>query len=59
MDKSPVPLILTHTVPPASSNVRSKAIYVISGLLKHNGHAVEALTPEEWAAILSTLTGMQ
>jgi len=56
LEKSPIPTILSRAAAPSSPSVRAKALYVLSGALKHNARAVESLTSDEWSALLATLT---
>jgi hypothetical protein len=49
MSHNPMPILLSFLDPSTSSSapLRGKAIYTLSGLLKHNRHAVEALGKPE------------
>ncbi|KAF9450527.1 Fes1-domain-containing protein [Macrolepiota fuliginosa MF-IS2] len=47
LSRNPLPILLTFLAPSSALAARSKAIYALSGLLKHNAPAVAALgTPE-------------
>lgn len=50
MQYHPLPHLLNFLTPTAESTLlsRSKAMYALSGLLKHNAPAVDALGPEGW-----------
>ncbi|KAF9562884.1 Fes1-domain-containing protein [Agrocybe pediades] len=53
----PLPTLLSFLDPSQSSltGLRAKAIYTISGLLKHNAPAVEALGEEGWSRLRESL----
>jgi len=55
---NPLPTLLAFLTPNSSLQVRSKAIYVLSGLLRHNTVAVKALSTDEvngWVKLRDSL----
>jgi len=55
----PLPALLDILDPskPGSSATRAKAIYTLSGFLKHNLPALEALGPEGWNRLRESIQG--
>ncbi|KAK0473777.1 adenyl-nucleotide exchange factor, partial [Armillaria novae-zelandiae] len=52
----PLPALTAFLVPAAASApIRSKALYALSGLLKHNAPALAALAPSGWHALRDAL----
>jgi len=63
MSHNPMPILLSFLDPSTSSSapLRGKAIYTLSGLLKHNRPAVEALGKPEadgWSKLHIALQGL-
>ncbi|KAH9476827.1 Hsp70 nucleotide exchange factor FES1 [Psilocybe cubensis] len=54
---NPLPILLSFLDPSPSSSpgIRAKAIYALSGLLKHNSPAVQALGPSGWTKLRESL----
>ncbi|KAK0219814.1 adenyl-nucleotide exchange factor, partial [Armillaria fumosa] len=53
---NPLPTLTAFLVPAtASAQIRSKALYALSGLLKHNAPAVAALAPDGWLRLREAL----
>ncbi|KAK0477190.1 adenyl-nucleotide exchange factor [Armillaria luteobubalina] len=53
---NPLPTLTAFLVPAsASAPIRSKALYALSGLLKHNAPAVRALPPDGWLRLCAAL----
>lgn len=56
---NPLPTLLSFLEPSPSSTpaIRAKAIYALSGMLKHNAPAVRALDSSGWMKIRDALQG--
>ncbi|KAK2460397.1 hypothetical protein APHAL10511_007562 [Amanita phalloides] len=48
MQYNPLPVLLNFLTPGSALQSRSKAMYALSGLLKHNAPAVDAVGPSGW-----------
>ncbi|KAK0203951.1 adenyl-nucleotide exchange factor, partial [Desarmillaria ectypa] len=56
LSSNPLPTLTAFLVPAnTSSQIRSKALYALSGLLKHNAPAVTALGPDGWLRLRGAL----
>ncbi|KAG7446738.1 Fes1-domain-containing protein [Guyanagaster necrorhizus] len=56
LSSNPLPTLTAFLVPANSSpQIRSKALYALSGLLKHNAPAVKALASDAWLKLRAAL----
>lgn len=61
LNRNPLATLTSLLSPSTTPSIRSKAIYALSGLLKHNSPAVEALGKDEendgWGKLRDALQG--
>ncbi|KAK0183983.1 adenyl-nucleotide exchange factor, partial [Armillaria mellea] len=56
LSSDPLPTLAAFLVPATpSAQIRSKALYALSGLLKHNAPALAALAPDGWLSLREAL----